>query len=405
MSKLNLLDAIAEVSKEKALDRELLTRLVEESIVAAAESRLPYNVIEGGINQRTGQIELLQYKEVVEFVQDARNEIELEEAQEVDPEVVLGDEVEYEISGFEFDRIARSARKAIFSSIKKAEREMILETFKPRIGEILTGTVLRTESNGRVAINFLDKAEAYLFPRDQIRGEQFSYGDHIRVLLLAVNNDKDKASQLKISRTASEFLTRLFEMEVPEIYDEIVKIKGASRDPGKRAKFAVYSTDDDVDPVGSCVGVRGSRVQNIINELQGEKIDIVRWSEDTATYACNALAPAEVERIEVNEDKKIIDAVVAQDQLAQAIGRKGQNVILASKLLGYTINVSGSEDSSRSVDVSESVTWGAPPEKAPATSEETSEGAEDSTTDAPAASEEANAASSVSEVSSEPSDN
>ena len=227
---------------------------------------------------------------------------------------------------------------------------MVVSTFTEKIGEVLTGTVLRVEPNGRVALSFQNKVEAYLFRREQIYGENFTFGDHVRVLLLDVNDNPHKDSQLTISRTHPGLLIKLFEMEVPEIYDGIVKIVSASREPGRRAKISVYSTDEEVDPVGSCVGMRGSRVQTIVNDLNGEKIDIVRWSEDIDVYTCNALAPAEIDSLEIDEDEKQIDVVVAPNQLSLAIGHKGQNVRLASKLIGYKINVVASEEEDLSID-------------------------------------------------------
>ena len=335
----NLLDIISEVSKEKGLDREIVTQVLEESLVEAARRKLPYEAIEGRIHPKTGQIELFHFKEVVEVVEDRYNEIALEEAQEMDPEAQPGDEVECEIPERELERIARSARQFIFSNIRDAEREMVVETFSKRKGEIITGTVLRTESNGRIAINFLNRSEAYLFRREQIPGERFSQGDHIRVLLLDVNNNPQKASQLTISRTHPMLLVKLFEMEVPEIFDGVVEVIHAAREPGRRAKISVFTNDDDVDPVGACVGLRGARVQAIVNELHGEKVDIVRWSDDIETYARNALAPAEVENMTILSGTREIHVKVDPSQLSLAIGRQGVNVRLASKLVGYKINV------------------------------------------------------------------
>ena len=340
----NLLEIINDVSKEKGLDKEVLIQLVEESIVHAVKRKLPYEAVEGRIHPKTGLIEMFHYKVVVEFVEDSYNEISLEEVRKMDPDAILDDEVEYEISPKEFSRIAHSARQIIFSSIREAEREMVVNTFEKKVGEIITGNVLRAETNGRISINFMNRTEAYLFRREQIQGEQFGFGDHIRVFLLDVNNNPQKASQLTISRTHPGLLVKMFEMEVPEIFDGIVKIVHAAREPGKRAKISVYSTDDEVDPVGACVGMRGSRVQTIVNELHGEKIDIVRYSEEIETYACNALAPAEIESMEIDEENKEIDVVVATNQLSLAIGRQGQNVRLASKLIGYKINVTADED-------------------------------------------------------------
>ena len=346
----NLYEIIKDFSKEKGLDYEIVKKLVEQSLIQAAQRKLPYQEIEGQIDEKTGKINLYHFKEVVDLVEDPNNEISVEDVFEIDPEAGIGDEVEYEISDREFQRIAHSTRPIIFGSLKEAERQMVVSTFTEKIGEVLTGTVLRVEPNGRVALSFQNKVEAYLFRREQIYGENFTFGDHVRVLLLDVNDNPHKDSQLTISRTHPGLLIKLFEMEVPEIYDGIVKIVSASREPGRRAKISVYSTDEEVDPVGSCVGMRGSRVQTIVNDLHGEKIDIVRWSEDIDVYTCNALAPAEIDSLEIDEDEKQIDVVVAPNQLSLAIGHKGQNVRLASKLIGYKINVVASEEEDLSID-------------------------------------------------------
>ena len=346
----NLYEIIIDFSKEKGLDYEVVKKLVEQSLIQAAQRKLPYREIEGQIDEKTGKINLYHFKEVVDLVEDPNNEISVEDVFEIDPEAGIGDEVEYEISDREFQRIAHSTRPIIFGSLKEAERQMVVSTFTEKIGEVLTGTVLRVEPNGRVALSFQNKVEAYLFRREQIYGENFTFGDHVRVLLLDVNDNPHKDSQLTISRTHPGLLIKLFEMEVPEIYDGIVKIVSASREPGRRAKISVYSTDEEVDPVGSCVGMRGSRVQTIVNDLNGEKIDIVRWSEDIDVYTCNALAPAEIDSLEIDEDEKQIDVVVAPNQLSLAIGHKGQNVRLASKLIGYKINVVASEEEDLSID-------------------------------------------------------
>ena len=346
----NLYEIIIDFSKEKGLDHEVVKKLVEQSLIQAAQRKLPYQEIEGQIDEKTGKINLYHFKEVVDLVEDPNNEISVEDVFEIDPDAGIGDEVEYEISDREFQRIAHSTRPIIFGSLKEAERQMVVSTFTEKIGEVLTGTVLRVEPNGRVALSFQNKVEAYLFRREQIYGENFTFGDHVRVLLLDVNDNPHKDSQLTISRTHPGLLIKLFEMEVPEIYDGIVKIVSASREPGRRAKISVYSTDEEVDPVGSCVGMRGSRVQTIVNDLHGEKIDIVRWSEDIDVYTCNALAPAEIDSLEIDEDEKQIDVVVAPNQLSLAIGHKGQNVRLASKLIGYKINVVASEEEDLSID-------------------------------------------------------
>ena len=346
----NLLEVIHEVSREKGLDEETITKVVADSMVQAAQRKLPYLTVEGRIHPKTGKIELFHYKEVVDVVEDPHNEISLLEAHEMDPEASVGDEVEYQVSDREIDGIARSARQFMFTNVKDAERDMVVDTFEKRIGEIITGTVLRTEANGRVALNFMNRTEAYIYWREQIPGERYNYGDHVKVYLMDVNNNPQRASQLSISRTHPGVLIKLFEMEVPEIYDGIVNIIHATRESGKRAKISVVSTDDDIDPVGACVGIRGSRVQTVVNELSGERIDIVRWAEDIETYARNALAPAEIESMTINEDKREIKVQVEPNQLSLAIGRQGVNVRLASKLTGYKIDVGSSEPERLSIE-------------------------------------------------------
>ena len=346
----NLFEIIKEFSREKGLDHEVVIKLVEESLIQAAIRKLPYKLIEGKIDETTGKINLSHFKVVVEMVEDSSNEISLEDVLEIDPDSGIGDEVEYDISEREFQRIAHSTRPIIFGSLKEAERQMVVSTFTEKIGEVMTGTVLRVEPNGRVAFSFQNMVEAYLFRREQIYGENFTFGDHVRVVLLDVNDNPHKDSQLTISRTHPGLLIKLFEMEVPEIFDGIVKIVNAVREPGRRAKISVYSTDEEVDPVGSCVGMRVSRVQTIVNDLNGEKIDIVRWNEDIDQYTCNALAPAEIESLEIDEETKQIDVTVAPNQLSLAIGHKGQNVRLASKLIGYKINIVPNEDEELSID-------------------------------------------------------
>ena len=346
----NLFEIIKDFSKEKGLDHEVVIKLVEESLIQAAQRKLPYNEIEGQIDEKTGKINLSHFKEVVEIVEDSNNEISVEDVEQIDPEAGLGDEVEYEISDREFLRIAHSTRPIIFGSLKEAERQMVVSTFTDKVGDVLTGNVIRVEPNGRIAFSFQNKVEAYLFKREQIYGENFTFGDHVRVLLLDVNDNPHKDSQLTISRTHPGLLIKMFEMEVPEIFDGIVKIVNAVREPGRRAKISVYSNDEDVDPVGSCVGMRGSRVQTIVNDLNGEKIDIVRWSEDLDQYTANALAPAEIESLEIDEEANQIDVIVAQNQLSLAIGHKGQNVRLASKLVGYKINIVANEVEELSID-------------------------------------------------------
>jgi N utilization substance protein A len=350
MARENVLEAIGDIAREKGINRDRLVAVIQEAVTAAAKRKFKnFSDIEARLNPKTGELEVFRYKKVAETLADAENEISLEEARRLDSLAEPGDEVEYEIDNQELSRvIAQTARQMIFQKIREAERETIFENFKDRKGEILNGVVSRTE-RGRTYVT-LNQTEAILFHRDQIPNERYASGDHIRVVLADVLNDPKEASQLVISRTHPLLLTKLFEMEVPEIYDGIVEIVNAAREPGRRAKIAVRSNDSDVDPVGACVGMRGSRVQSIISELRGEKIDIIHYTDDLPTYVANALAPAELSRIKIDETTKTIDAEVEPDQLSLAIGRQGQNVRLASKLLGYKINVSSTKEQALSLE-------------------------------------------------------
>ena len=350
MAKDNIIEAIGDIARDKGIPRERLVEVIQEAITAAAKRKFRrFEDIETRINPKNGNIEVFRYKKVAEVLTDAENEISLEEARRLDSLAEPGDEVEYEIDNQELSRvIAQTARQLIFQKIREAERETIYESFKDRKGEVLNGMVVRTERN-RAVLSF-NNTEAILYGREQIPNERLSPGEHVRVVLLDVLNDPKEASQLVISRTHPLLLMKLFEMEVPEIYDGIVEIVAAAREPGRRAKIAVRSNEPDVDPVGACVGMRGSRVQAIISELRGEKIDIIKWSDDLPSYVANALAPAELTRIKIDDEAKEIDVEVEPDQLSLAIGRQGQNVRLASKLSGFKINVSSTQGQTQSLE-------------------------------------------------------
>jgi len=290
-----------------------------------------------------GEIEVFQYRTVVDEVYDEETEISLEDARQLDPEAELDDDLGEKLDNIaELGRIAaQSAKQVIIHRMRDAERDVIYEMYRDREGTIVNGIVQRFE-RGDMVIN-LGRTDAIL-PRDgQIPKRSYKQGDRIRAYLQEVRRDsregKYRDSQLILSRTCNEFLIKLFEMEVPEIAEGIVKIMGAAREPGFRAKIAVSSIESDVDPVGACVGLKGSRVQNVVQELQGERIDIVPWSPDPAKYVYNALAPAEVSMVIVEDEKKFLLVVVPDDQLSLAIGRQGQNVRLASRLLGWKIDV------------------------------------------------------------------
>ncbi len=335
----NLKRILDQICRDKGLDRSLLVDAIEEAVRSAVRKRHgSRRDIEVQFSEDLGEIEVFQYRTVVDEVLDEETEISLEDAKQLDPEIELDDDLGEKMDNIsDLGRIAaQSAKQVIIHRMRDAERDVIYDMFRNREGSIVNGIVQRFE-RGNMVIN-LGRTDAIL-PRDgQIPKRSFKQGDRIRAFLQEVRQDSRDA-QLVLSRTCNEFLVKLFEMEVPEIAEGIVKIMGASREPGFRAKIAVSSIESDVDPVGACVGLKGSRVQNVVQELQGERIDIVPWSPDPAKYVYNALAPAEVSMVIVDEENKSLLVVVPDDQLSLAIGRQGQNVRLASRLLGWRIDV------------------------------------------------------------------
>jgi N utilization substance protein A len=330
---------IDQISRDRGFDRKLLIGAIEEAVQSAAKKKLgSRREIEVRYNEEYGEVEVFQFRTVVEEVTDEQTEIDLAAAQVLDPEVQLGDELGEKMDNIaDLGRIAaQSAKQVIIHKMKDAERDVIYEMFQDRIGEVVSGIVQRFE-RGNMIVN-LGRTDAILPKDQQIPKRSFKQGDRVRAYLVDVRRGT-KDAQLLLSRTHDQFLVKLFEMEVPEIAEGIVKIMGVSRDPGFRAKIAVSSTESDVDPVGACVGMKGSRVQNVVQELQGERVDIVPWSPDPAKYAYNALAPAQVNMVMVDEDAKSLLVIVPNDQLSLAIGRQGQNVRLAAKLLGWRIDV------------------------------------------------------------------
>jgi len=335
----NLKRILDQICRDKGIDKTLLIDAIEEAVRSAVRKKYgSRRDIEVQFNEELGEIEVFQYRTVVEEVFDEETEINLEDARKLDPEIELEDDLGEKLDNIaDLGRIAaQSAKQVIIHRMRDAEREVIYEMFRDREGSIVNGIVQRFE-RGNMIIN-LGRTDAVL-PRDgQIPKRSFKQGDRIRAYLLEVRQDSRDA-QLVLSRTCNEFLIKLFEMEVPEIAEGIVKIIGCSREPGFRAKIAVSSIESDVDPVGACVGLKGSRVQNVVQELQGERIDIVPWNPDPAKYVYNALAPAEVSMVIVDEENRMLLVVVPDDQLSLAIGRQGQNVRLASRLMSWRIDV------------------------------------------------------------------
>ena len=331
---------IDQISRDRGFEKNLLIEAIEEAVASAARKKLgSRRDIEVRYNEEYGEVEVFQFRSVVEGeAEDEQTEISFAEAINLDPEVQVGDELGEKMENItDLGRIAaQSAKQVIIHRMKDAEREVIFDMFKDREGEVVSGIVQRFE-RGNMVVN-LGRTDAILPKDHQIPKRSFKQGDRIRALLLEVRqNSRD--SQLVLSRTADDFLAKLFQMEVPEISEGIVRIMGVSREPGFRAKIAVSSSESDVDPVGACVGMKGSRVQNVVQELQGERIDIVTWSPDPAKYVYNALAPAHVSMVRVDEDANSLLVVVPNDQLSLAIGRQGQNVRLASRLMGWRIDV------------------------------------------------------------------
>jgi len=335
----NLKRILDQICRDKGIDRALLVDAIEEAVRSAVRKKYGgRRDIEVQFNEELGEVEVFQYRTVVDEVFDEDTEIILEEARRLDPEVELDDDLGEKMNNIaDLGRIAaQSAKQVIIHRMRDAEREVVYEMFRDREGSIVNGIVQRFE-RGKMVIN-LGRTDAVLPREGQIPKRSFKQGDRIRAYLLEVRQESRDA-QLLLSRTCNEFLMKLFELEVPEIAEGIVKIMGCSREPGFRAKIAVSSVESDVDPVGACVGLKGSRVQNVVQELQGERIDIVPWSPDPAKYVYNALAPAEVSMVIVDEENRLLLVVVPDDQLSLAIGRQGQNVRLASKLMNWRIDV------------------------------------------------------------------
>ncbi|MCK5539868.1 MAG: transcription termination/antitermination protein NusA [Deltaproteobacteria bacterium] len=327
-----------QVSKEKNIPREILIEAIESAMVTASKKKLgAAREIEASYDEESGEIELFEFVEVVEEVENSYYQISLHEALEIDPEAEIGDSLGLKLETDDFGRIAaQTAKQVIMQKIREAERESIYEEYHEKVGEIISGSVQRVE-RGNLIVN-LGSTEAILPRSETIPRENFRQGERIRAYLLKVEITA-KGPKIVLSRTHPGFLIRLFEVEVPEIFEGVIKIMGATREPGIRAKIAVSSSDYDVDPVGACVGVRGSRVQNVVQELKGEKIDIIRWNPDAVRYVCNAISPAEINKIILDEDKHTMEIVVLDEQLSLAIGRRGLNVRLAAKLTGWKLDV------------------------------------------------------------------
>jgi len=334
----DLARAIDQIVKEKGISRDVLIDASEKSILAAARKMLgPTIDVEVQFNESLGEVELFEFKTVVEELEDHECEISLAEALELDPGAEEGDSLGVKMDLEGFGRIAaQTAKQVLLQHVRDAEREYIYDEYKDRKEELITGMVRRFEK-GALIVD-LGKTEAMLPPRECVPGESYRPGDRIQAYVLDVLRTT-RGSQIILSRTHPGLIRRLFEMEVPEIFEGIVRIEAVAREPGFRAKIAVASRDSDVDPVGACVGMKGSRVQAVVQELRGEKIDIIPWSIDPAKFVCNAISPAAVNKVIIDEETRSMELVVPDDQLSLAIGRRGQNVRLAAQLTGWRIDI------------------------------------------------------------------
>lgn len=343
---------IEQVGKDKGIDKQVVIDAITQGMLVAARKKYgTYREIEAAYNEETGEVELFEFKEVVpreKFV-DEEVEIPYDDAVKLDPNVQLDDSIGIKMEAQDLGRIAaQTAKQIIMQKVRDAERNIIFNEFEERKGEIASGIARRVEK-GAIVVD-LGRTEAYIPPREQIPGEQYKPGDRIQGYLSEVRQTT-RGPQIIMSRADERYLMKLFEMEVPEIYDGVVEIMAAAREPGQRAKIAVRSKDNSVDPVGACVGMKGSRVQNIVQELRGEKIDIVPWDEDITRFACNALAPAEISRVFLDDSNREMEIVVPDSQLSLAIGKRGQNVRLAAKLTTWKLDIiSESSASSRTAE-------------------------------------------------------
>lgn len=329
---------LEQVSRDKGIPKQAIIEAIETAFLTAARKKWGHlGELESHYNEELGEIELFQFKTVVENVENPNIEMELADAKKLDPEVTMGDVLGVKMDPSVFGRIAaQTAKQVIIQKVREAERNIIYEEYKDRVGEIITGIVRRFEK-GDIIVD-LGRTEAFVPRPEQVQSEGYKAGDRLQGYFLYLDKD-GKGPAIVLSRKSPALVTQLFSMEVPEIAEGIVEIKAVAREPGIRSKIAVYSKDTDVDPVGACVGMKGSRVQSVVGELKGEKIDIVLWDQDPARFVCNAIAPAEVVKVIIREREHAMEVIVPDDQLSLAIGRRGQNVRLAAQVTGWNIDV------------------------------------------------------------------
>lgn len=345
-SALDLNAILGQIGRDKGIDKQVLIEAVESAMLSAARKHYGHNLnLETKFNEESGEIEVIQFKTVVDKVEDLGTQISVEDARrEYDAEAMVGDELGKKLGTEVLGRIAaQTAKQVIIQKVRDAERGVIFDEYKNSKGELINGIVQRYD-HGNLIVN-LGRTEAVLPRREQIMRERYRQGDRVRCMILDIDPSA-RGPQIILTRSHPDFLKKLFELEVPEISEGVIEIKGVAREPGERAKIAVTSNDSSVDPVGACVGIKGSRVQAVVQELRGERIDIITWTLDEPSFVARALSPAEVNRVVVDEDEHSMEVIVADEQLSLAIGRRGQNVKLASKLTGWRIDV-------RSVSVAE----------------------------------------------------
>jgi N utilization substance protein A len=344
-SKFDLNAILSQMGRDKGIDKQVLIEAIESAMLSAARKHYGHNLnLETKFNPESGEIEVVQFKVVVDQVEDSDTQVSLQDARRSDPEVMVGEEIGKKLDTDVLGRIAaQTAKQVIMQKVRDAERGVIFEEYKDSKGELMSGIVLRVE-RGNIIVN-LGRTEAILPKREQIMREKYRPGDRLRGMVLDVDRSA-RGPQIVLTRSHPDFLRKLFELEVPEIAEKVIELKAVAREPGFRAKIAVYSNDGMIDPVGACVGIKGSRVQAVVQELRGERIDIITWTADEPSFVARALAPAEVSRVVVDEEQHSMEVIVPDDHLSLAIGRGGQNVKLASKLSGWRIDV-------RSVSVAE----------------------------------------------------
>ncbi|MBI3019605.1 MAG: transcription termination/antitermination protein NusA [Deltaproteobacteria bacterium] len=330
---------IEQVAKDRGMNKKVIIEALEAAFLMAAKKKYGLTKeIEAHFNEEIDDIELFQFKTVVGKIQDEEMEIVLKEAKKLDPEATVGDSIGVKLDAKKFGRIdAQTVKQVITQKVLEAEKDLVYKEYFHRKGEIISGIVRRYE-RGNVMVD-LGKTEAIIPPREQIPGENFRSGDRVQAYILDVQDATTRGAQVVLSRSTPLYLIKLFELEVPEVSEGIVIIKGAAREPGFRSKISVYSKDSDVDAVGACVGVKGTRVQNVVQELRGEKIDIVPWSDNDMQFVVNALAPAEISKVIIDEVNHSMEVIVPDDQLSLAIGKKGQNVRLAMQLAGWKLDI------------------------------------------------------------------